>query len=519
MEVNKMTQYREILRLHKQGISGRCIAASLSCSRNTVSAALKAAEELGIVWPLPDSVSDIELGKRLFPKNGVEINRKLPDFDYIHREMGRSGVTLSLLWYEYSEACRNSQSIPYQYSQFCKLYSDYTQKTKATMRIHHKPGQKLEVDWAGQTAIIQDNISGENIKAYVFVAALPYSGYSYVEAFLKMDMESWIQAHINCFEYFGGVGKILVPDNLKTGVDHVSWNHTVINRTYNDLATYYETVVIPARVRHPKDKASAEGTVGVISTWITASLRNQTFFSLTELNLEVRQKLRDFNTRPFQKKEGSRESVFLSEEQHCLIPLPVQSFELATWTSATVQFNYHVSVDRMNYSVPYEYIKHKVDIRITSKVIEVYYKSCRIASHPRLSGSPGQYLTIPEHMPAKHQQYQEWNADRFILWAKHIGEHTELVVKSILTSAKVEQQGYRSCMALLKMADKYSPQRLEKASQRALSFTPTPSYKNVMAVLKSGVDKLGKTQEQDHRTTSSEYAISRGPDYYGRGDK
>ncbi|MDP3113732.1 MAG: IS21 family transposase [Candidatus Cloacimonadaceae bacterium] len=513
-----MTQYREILRLHKQGISGRSIAACLSCSRNTVSATLQAAETLGIVWPLPDSVSDRELGERLFPEKGIESNRKMPDFDSIHRELGKSGVTLSLLWYEYSEACRYTQAIPFQYSQFCKLYNDYIQKTKATMRIHHKPGEKLEVDWAGQTAIIKDNISGEDIKAYVFVAALPYSGYSYVEAFLKMDMECWIQAHVNCFEYFGGATRILVPDNLKTGVDHASWSRTVINKTYNEMATYYDTVVIPARVRHPKDKASAEGTVGVISTWILASLRNQTFFSLYELNQEIRNKLGDFNTRAFQKRDGSRESVFLDEEQHCLTTLPSQAYELATWTIATVQFNYHVSVDRMNYSVPYEYIQNKVDIRVTSRVIEVFYKSCRIASHSRIFGKPGQYQTIPEHMPVKHQQYHEWNADRFVSWANRIGEHTSIVIRGILSSARIEQQGYRSCMALLKAVDKFSPQRLENACQRALSFTPTPSYKNVLSILKSGSDKLGKVEEPMHNAQSSEYGISRGSGYYGRED-
>jgi len=514
-----MTQYRDILRLHKQGISGRGIAASLSCSRNTVSTVLQAAEALGIAWPLPDSISDSDLGERLFPVEGLEGSRKMPDFDHIHRELGKSGVTLSLLWHEYSEACRHNQAIPYQYSQFCKLYNDYSQKTKATMRVHHKPGEKLEVDWSGQTAVIKDNISGEDIKTYIFVAALPYSGYSYVEAFLKMDMESWIQAHINCFEYFGGAAKILVPDNLKTGVDHNSWNRTVINRTYNEMATYYDTVVIPARVRHPKDKASAEGTVGVISTWILASLRNQTFFSLSELNQDIRSKLSDFNTRPFQKREGSRESVFRQEEQHSLIPLPSQAYELATWTSATVQFNYHVSIDRMSYSVPYEYIKNKVDIRITSRVIEIFYKSCRIASHSRIFGRPGQYQTIPEHMPDKHQQYQEWNADRFISWAKHIGVHTEIIVKAILTSCKVEQQGYRSCMALLKATDQYSTQRLESACERVLSYTPNPSYKNVQAILKSGSDKLGKVEEPDNGSQSSEYGISRGSGYYGRTDK
>ena len=515
-----MTHYREILRLHKQGISARSIAASLSCSRNTVSATLKVAEALGISWPLPESISDRDLKEKLFPENDLDNIRKLPDLDHIHKEMGRSGVTLSLLWYEYSEACRMNNVIPYQYSQFCKHYRDYVHKTKATMRIHHKPGEKLEVDWAGQTATITNNISGDPIKAYIFVAALPYSGYSYVEAFLSMNMENWIQANINCFEYFNGVARILVPDNLKTGVDHVSWTQTVINRTYNELATYYDTVVIPARVRHPKDKPSAEGAVGVISTWILASLRNHTFFSLSELNQEIKKKLCDFNTRPFQKKEGSRESVFLTEEQHCLTALPAQAFELATWSSATVQFNYHLAVDKMYYSVPYEYIKHKVDIRITRKVIEIFYKSCRIASHPRLFGNPGQYQTIPEHMPFKHQQYQACNADSFIAWAKQVGEHTEIVINAILSKGKVEQQGYRSCMAMQKVADKYTPQRLEKACQRALSFTPAPSYKNVLAILRSGFDKNGVMEDKNNSTEmSSEFAISRGSEYYGRVNK
>lgn len=189
-----MTQYREILRLHKQGISGRSIASSLSCSRNTVSEVLQAAKVFGMEWPLPDTISDRELEEKLFPAKENDILRKMPDYDHIHKELSKSGVTLSLLWYEYSEECRHSQTIPYQYTQFCKYYNDYSLKTKATMRIHHKPSERLEVDWAGQSAVIQDNITGEPIKAYVFVAALPYSGYSYVEAFLSMNMESWIHS-------------------------------------------------------------------------------------------------------------------------------------------------------------------------------------------------------------------------------------------------------------------------------------------------------------------------------------
>ena len=519
MEVYIMTNYREILRLNKQGISGRGIAASLSCSRNTVSMVIQRAFELNFEWPIPETMTNQKIREAFFPANDSTARYKMPDYDHIHKELAKSGVTLSLLWYEYSEGCRSNHVIPYKYTQFCKLYQDYSLKTKATMRISHKPGEKLEVDWAGKTAVIQDNITGDPIKAYVFVATLPYSGYSYVEAFLSMNMESWIQAHINCFFFFNGVTKILVPDNLKTGVDHVSKSRTVINKTYNEMSAYYDTAVIPARVRRPKDKASAEGTVGVISTWIIAALRRQTFFTLYELNQAIKVKLNEFNTKPFQKKEGSRKSIFIAEEQILLTPLPLHPFELAIWTKATVQFNYHINVNKMNYSVPYEYIKHCVDVRTTSKIVEVFYKSCRIASHVRKFGNPGQYQTLPEHMPEQHQKYQEWNTDRFIFWAQQIGENTTIVIKSILSSYRVEQQGYRSCMALLKSADKYSVQRLENACQRALSYTPNPGYKNVQTILRTGSDKIRKMPEPVKSDQTSKFGITREDNYYGRKDK
>src|SRR5690554_2901982 len=519
MEVNIMTNYREILRLNSLGVSRRGIASSLSCSRNTVSKVLQRAVEMEIEWPLPDGLSNQMIEDKLFPAENLLSKHRMPDYANVHRELAKSGVTLSLLWHEYSESCRNSNSIPYKYTQFCKYYHDYSCKTKATMRIQHKPAEKLEVDWAGKTAVIKNNITGEPIKAYVFVAALPYSGYSYVEAFLSMKMESWIQAHINCFNFIRGATKILVPDNLKTGVDTVSWRDTTVNRIYAEMSSYYDTVVLPARVRKPKDKPSAEATVGVISTWILAAMRNYTFFSLHELNTVIKVKLEEFNTKPFQKKEGSRKSVFLKEEQHLLIPLPLQPYELATWTQATVQFNYHISFDKMYYSVPYEYIKHRVEVRATSKVVEIFYNSCRIASHVRRFGYPGQYQTLPEHMPEQHQKYLEWDTDRFISWAEQVGESTTVVIKSILTSCRVEQQGYRSCLALLKSADRYSVQRLESACQRALSYTLNPGYKTVQTILKNGSDKISSASEPVKKNTPSEYEITRGSDYYGRKDR
>jgi transposase len=511
-----MTNYREILRLHSLGISGRSIAASCACSRNTVAKVLNRAQELGVIWPLKEGLSDIELQQMFFPEVNTPLSRKRPDYDYIHKEMAKSGVTLSLLWSEYCDKCRLNQEIPLQYSQFCYHYQQHTIKTKATMHIHRKPGEQLEVDWAGQTASLVDSDTGEIIDAYVFVGVLSSSQYAYVEAFLSQNQEAWITAHVHMYQFFGGVTRILIPDNLKTGVDKASWDSPTLNKVYQEMAEHYGTAVIPARVRKPKDKPNAEGTVGIVSTWIIAALRNQKFFSLMELNQAIREKLNEFNNKPFQKKEGSSRSVFLEEEKPMLLPLPAAPYELATWKIATVQFNYHISVDNMHYSVPYEYIKHKVDVRITKGVIEVFYKNLRICSHPRLHGRPGQYSTIPEHMPEDHQKYTQWNADRFISWAENIGLNTTIVVKAVLSSHKVEQQGYRSCMSLLKLADKYSVTRLEAACSRALSYTPSPNYRSIKTILTTGQDKATVQTPLSTDNDAAVHGFTRGADYYGR---
>jgi len=511
-----MTGYREILRLSTQGISQRSIAKSCQCSRNTVAKVLVQAGHQGMEWGKVRDLTDGELCNRLFPDHIQPSSRKLPDCEYIHREMAKSGVTLSLLWNEYCGQCRANHEIPFKYTQFCYYYRQFVLKTKATMHISHKPGDQTEVDWAGQTAAVVDRDTGEIIPAYVFVAVLSYSQYAYVEAFLRQDMGCWITAHVNAFRFFGGTTRILTPDNLKTGVDQTSWFTPVINKTYHEMAEYYDAAVIPARVRKPRDKANAEGTVGVISTWILAALRNLKFFSLPELNQAMLEKLDTFNTNPFQKKAGSRLSIFREEEKLALQPLPASPYELAFWKIAIVQFNYHITVEGMHYSVPYEYIKHQVDVRVTRQVLEVFFNNHRICSHPRLFGREGQYSTISEHMPADHQQYVQWNGDRFISWAEKAGPNTATVIKAILASHKIEQQGYRSCMGLLKMADRYSVTRLEAACVRALSYTPNPSFKNVSTILKSGQDKLIPPPPQSPTTApdSDKHGFTRGADYY-----
>jgi len=304
-------------------------------------------------------------------------------------------------------------------------------------------------------------------------------------------------------------------DNCKTAViRNNNWNDQRINAVYQEMAEHYGTAIIPARVRAPKDKPNAEGSVGNISTWIIAALRDEQFFSLAELNRAIRQKLEEFNKRLFQKKEGSRLDLFRDEELPLLASLPATSFELAEWKQATVQFNYHISIDGMLYSIPYEYIKRKVDVRVTDTTIEIFYNHNRIASHKRLHGRKGQYDTILEHMPEDHQKYLEWNGARFRKWAERIGNNTYKVVDAILTSKRVEQQTYKGCMGLLKLADKYSAQRLEAACEKALSYTASPSYKSIKNILTAGQGK--SVAEPETPSTHNKYGIIRGADYYRR---
>ena len=343
-----MTKYRDILRLDNQGISSRIIAETLKCSRNTVKRVLERAKEENLNWSSTTNVSDPLLEQKLFGKRTRAQKRKMPDYEYVHQEMAHNGITLTLLWNEYCENCKLEGSYPLMYSQFCYHYQKYAAKTKATLRIDYKPGDRMEADWAGDTAFIKDNITGKQISVYVFVAVLPCSGYAYVEGFFSRNLENWIKAHVNAYQFFGGVTRILTPDNLKTGVQKADWYSPVINKTYHEMAEYYGTAVIPTGVRKPREKAAVERTVGIASTWIIAALRKRQFFSLFDLNQAILQKLDEFHKKPYQKREGCRESAF-AEERAFLIPLPGKPFELSTWKIATVQINYHIAVDIIVY--------------------------------------------------------------------------------------------------------------------------------------------------------------------------
>ena len=512
-----MTKYREILRLKSLGFSERNIANSCGVSRNTVAKVAKRADELHISWPLDFGMTDSALEYLMFPKERSATNKRMPDFDYIRKELLRNGVNKKLLWVEYCEESRMNGEEPLMYSQFCYYIQKNEEKRRATMHIPRNPGEQIEVDWAGDPAHIIDPDTGEIIEAWLFVGVLTYSQYTFVEAFINERTNNWIKAHNHMFQFFGGVTPMLVSDNCTTAVNHdkSTWYTPALNTTYHEMAEHYNVAILPARVRKPKDKPNVEGSVGKISTWITAALRNEQFFSLAELNVAIKEKLTAYNARKFEKKECSRLSLFLGEEMPLLAALPATPFEICEWKQATVQFNYHIAVDKMYYSVPYQYIKNKVDVRITEQTIEIFYNHNRIASHKRLTGRPGQYSTVTEHMPEDHQKYLEWNGDRFRRWADSIGISTRKVVDAILTSGRVEQQSYRSCMGLLKLSEKHSPSKLEAACAKALTFSSSPSYKSIKNLLASMKEQDVESKPDTDSAVNRPRGITRGARYYG----
>ena len=516
-----MTKYREILRLLDNGLKTEEIVQACNVSKKTVIKVKTRAKDLGISWPLATSMTDEKLEAIMFPKPSKPVSTKrMPDFDYIRKELLRNGVNKKLLWTEYLEQCRRENADALMYSQFCYYIQQDEQKRHATMHIPRKPGQQAEVDWAGDNAFVIDRDTGELIKAYVFVAAMSYSTYAYAEAFPDMKQPSWIKANVHMLEYFGGVPRIIIPDNTSTAVNRNGIRkEREINQSDQEFAEHYNTAIIPARVRHPKDKPVAEGSASRISTWIIAALRNKQFFTMDSLNREIRRKLDEYNNRPFAAKEGSRSELFRDEELPLLAPLPAAPYELASWKKAKVQFNYHITLDFMHYSCPYVFIGKEVDVRVTDSLVEIFYGPNRIASHRHLRGRKGQYSTIQEHMPEKHQHYQEWNGDRFRKWARNIGTNTYKVVDSILTSKAVEEQTYLTCRSLLKLSDAYSPERLEEACHKACQFTRNPSYKSVRNILAAMGDREARTGSdismERVADPHSRYGITRGAEYYG----
>lgn len=502
-----MVKYREILRLHACGVSQRNIAFSCGCSKNTVKAVLIRAQAKGLFWPLPEETNDIVIKQKLYPPKIADSSKREPDYEHLNNELKKRNVTLMLLWNEYCADTLERGGEPYQYSAFCHRYRNWAKADGIVMHIDRKPAEQIQVDWVGTTMEVCDPDTGELNKVYVFVASLPYSGYMYAEGFYRMDAEAWITAHVHTFSFFGGTTPILVPDNLKTGIIKNTATELVINDDYRHMAEYYGCAVVPTRVRRPKDKGNVEMSVGLVSKQAIAALRDRAFLSLEELNDALRDKVAAINDRSFQKKEGSRTSVYLGQEKEALVPLPTRPYEITLRKRVTVQFNYHVAFEGTYYSVPFSYVKREVELVITKTAVSVMADGKRIAMHRRSCQPRGAYTTNPDHMPQAHRDYAEWDGDRFRKWAAQIGPSTSEVIDVILKSHVVEQQSFRSCHGVLALAKRHSDALLENACAKALAYSSRPSYKSV----KNIIGNLVSEQAEDSK---NEHAYLRGPKYY-----
>ena len=514
-----MVDYREILRLDNLGYTKKDIASSVHSSRNTVSEVLTLAGNLHVCWPLDDDVTNASLEDLFYPgRNKDNEERLIPDYPKIHKELAKKGVTLTLLWTEYCLEASAAGKKPYMSTQFNDNYHKWARITKATMRIQHKPGDEMEVDWAGATIDIYDEVTGETEDAYLFVAVLSCSCYVYAEICPNMKSDTFINCHVHAYTYFGGSTRLLVPDNLKTGVTKNTRYDTLIPRAYKEMADHYNTAIVPARVKHPDDKPNAEGSVKYATTWILAALRNYHFFSIEEAKVAVSEKLEELNLRPFKKRLGNRRTAFENEERAFMLPLPKASYEPAVWSTANVQNDYLISDGINKYSVPFDLIGEQVDIRLTSATVEIFYHGGRVASHMRKMNPQKDPICIREHMPLNHRKYLSYNPTEFVCWAESIGTFTTTTVNHFLYSEKEPEQGYKYCIGLMKAAENYGADRIEKACERLLSVTAMPSLRSIITILKNGQDKL-KTDTVSNSSTPQRRSngITRGLSAYRNG--
>ncbi|MDB1787463.1 IS21 family transposase [Eggerthella lenta] len=418
----------------------------------------------------------------------------------------QSFLTLSLLWNEYCDSAVSRGEEPYMYSAFCREYRKWAQAHDIRMRIDHRPAETIQVDWVGDTAEVVDPDTGELLRVYVFAGCLPYSNYLFAEGFYRTDEQAWIDAHAHMFSFFGGATPVLVPDNCKTAVSKNTKEALIVNEQYRRMSEHYGCAVVPARVRRPRDKASVEMGVGLIERQAMLALRGRRFMSLGEFNSALADQVAAINSRPFQRREGSRESVFLAQEKPLLIPLPATPYEMTARKEVTVNFNYHVCFDGCWYSVPFEFVKRTVAVVATARTVSVMADGTRIAMHER-AHRKGEYRTNPDHMPDAHRDYAEWDGARFRSWAESIGEATARAIGAILSSRRIEQQSYRSCRAVLALEKTYGGELLEEACQKALLRTQRPSYKTIKGVIAALAREVGRTDE-------AAGAYLRGQDYY-----
>ena len=504
-----MRRIREILR-HKWavGCSHREVAASLGVSVGAVSAAEQRARAAGLDWPSVEALDDEALEARLYGTTVAERRRPLPDPVWIHTERKRPGVTLELLHHEYLERHRDG----YAYTQFCEHYRRWCRDRRLSMRQVHHAGEKLFVDYAGKKPAIADPSTGEARDVELFVAVLGASNYTYAEATATQQIGDWIQAHVRAFEFLGGIPGAVVPDQLRSGVTRPCRYEPELQRCYEELALHYGTVILPARPASPRDKAKVEVGVQVAERWIVARLRHQTFFSLAALNHRIGELLVELNGRTMRHYRASRRALFEQLDRPALKPLAATRYEHALWKFVRPNIDYHVELAGHYYSVPFTLRHERLELRHTATIVEVFHHGQRVASHLR-SHLRGRHTTVAEHMPRSHQAHLEWSPERIGRWAQTIGPHTRALVEAIFADRPHPEQGYRSCLGILRLAKRYGDQRLEAACQRALAVAAR-SYRHVESILKHGLDRLPATVESPRAGTPVTHANLRGRDYY-----
>lgn len=486
-----MRRLRDILRLKFEAkLPHRAIGQACAVSPGAVSIYVRRAQEAGLTWPLPEEFDDTVLEAKLYhgpvPRKSA---RPSPDLATIHQEIKRPGVTLYLLWLEYLEAHPEG----YRYTQFCELYRRWAKKLHPCMRQRHRPGEKVFVDYSGKKPHLVDRRTGELIAVELFVGVLGASGYIYAEATASQSLPDWIGAHVRMLQYFGGSPAVFVPDNLKSGVTRACRYEPEVNRTYQELARFYTAVVIPARARKPKDKAKAELSVLVAQRWILAVLRNECFFRLPELNAAIRTQLELLNARPMKQLGVSRRALFEQLDRPALKLLPTERFELAEWKPCRAHIDYHVEVEHNYYSVSYLLVHEALEARVSTTVVELYYKGRRVASHKRLYGR-GLISTDPKHMPHAHREHGQWSPSRLINWAAKSGPATTRMVTEILHRRRHPEQGYRACLGLMHLGKRYGEGRLEAACLRAQTLE-SYSYRTVKNILAKGLERLPLEEE------------------------
>jgi len=468
---------REVLRLKAERLSDRQIAAAIGSARSTVQECIRRCREAGLAWPLAPELDEEALHARLYCRHVPLSRTPAPDFAKLHAELKRPGVTRMLLWQEY----KATQPDGWQYSEFCEQYRRWLGKQDAVLRQVHPPGDKLFVDYAGQTVPITDRLTGLVREAQIFVAVLGASNYAFAEATWTQTLPDWLGSHVRALNFFGGVAAAIVPDNLKSGVHKSCRYEPALNPEYHDFAEHYDVAILPARVRKPRDKAKVEGGVLIVERWILARLRNCTFFSLAELNKAIAALLGELNTRPFQRQEGNRLSLFERIERPALRPLPMKPYEFAAWKKAKVNLDYHVQIERAFYSVPYQLIGKTVDVRLTKHGIEIFHRQRLVAAHVR-GAERGHFRTDATHRPERHSAVIDLTHEKLMQRAVAIGPATVEVLAQQVQRRRHPEEALRASLGILRLAKDFSPDVLERAAERAVALGAF-SYRAVRALI------------------------------------